>query len=576
MEWLRRTTRFQRISLGLLTATVLLWVFARFNGSTPAVFVVLAVLIAFFAFRKQLLWRVRNRLLLTFFLVGVVPVVLVGLMFLLSLELALGQFVVQRTRQGLDAQIKLLESVARNPALSTEVPGILEREGKYYLGFPSLNKPLDDEMVRAMTDGSVTLGAIFQSDDDLDIELNSTGARVLKGPQDKRVEVRAVRLPPSKGFWDLPIPAAFTQDVEGSNKEVVIVLLTRVSSLTAGFGSGAWAQVSLAILAIAGGFLLLVELVSLISSIGLTRTITRSVHDLYQGTQLVAAGDFSHQIPVRGDHQLSELATSFNSMTSKIRHYVGEMRKKDRLESEIEIARQVQARLFPRTVPQLRTLTMAGVCLPGRFISGDYYDFVRLDDQHTAIALGDVSGKGVSAALLMASIQSALHTQLRFSGTDQNPSLSTATLMALISQQLYESTPPEKYATFFCSVYNDDTGMLYYTNCGHLRPILIRAGQVQTLTGDGMVVGLLPKVHYEQHEIQLLEGDVLVIFSDGVSEAENGAGKEFGEDRLAQLLTQHSDRPIEEILQTVTGAIRAWVHDPEGQDDTTIVVMRRI
>lgn len=525
-----------------------LWALAYALGwSTPTSFVILASILTFFAFRKQLLWRVRNRLLLTFFLFGVVPIILIGLMLVLSVELALGQLAVQRVKQGLDAQRRA--------------------------GLVSIS--LDDETIKSVTDGAVTLGAAVPKGEDVDIKFDPPGARVSVGPKENRREVVA-RLPPSKGFWDFPVAGLFTQDVYESDKDATLVVLARVSSLTAGFASGTMAQITVVILAIAGGFLLIVELISLISTIRLTRTITQSVHDLYEGTQYVAAGDFSRQIPVRGDHQLSELAASFNSMTSKIRHYVGEMRKKDRLESEIEIARQVQARLFPRTVPQLRTLRMAGVCLPGRFISGDYYDFVKLDDRHTAIALGDVSGKGVSAALLMASIQSALHTQLRFSGTDQNPSLSTATLMALISQQLYESTPPEKYATFFCSVYDDDTGLLHYTNCGHLRPILIRAGRSQTLPGDGMVVGLLPKVRYEQHEFQLLEGDVIAIFSDGVSEAENAAAKEFGEDRLAQLLAQHSTQPLEEIIQAVIGEVRAWTHDPEGADDTTIVLMRRI
>ena len=107
---------------------------------------------------------------------------------------------------------------------------------------------------------------------------------------------------------------------------------------------------------------------------------------------------------------------------------------------------------------------MQGICIPGRFISGDYYDFVKLNDRHTAIALGDVSGKGVSAALLMASIQASLHAQLGFARGSESPVLSTATLMALIGQQLYESTPAEKYATFFCSVYDDETGILRYTN----------------------------------------------------------------------------------------------------------------
>jgi sigma-B regulation protein RsbU (phosphoserine phosphatase) len=218
---------------------------------------------------------------------------------------------------------------------------------------------------------------------------------------------------------------------------------------------------------------------------------------------------------------------------------------------------------------------MAGLCLPSRFVSGDYYDFVRLDERFTAIALGDVSGKGVSAALLMASIQSSLHAQLNFSGSALHPSLSTAALMALISQQLYESTPAEKYATFFCSVCDDESGRLRYTNCGHLKPLLVRGREVQALDGDGMPVGLLPNVSYEQHEIELQSDDLIAIFSDGIPEAENAAGEEFGAQRIGELLTQHARDPLTGIVQAVTEDMQAWIHDPDSQDDTTIVLLRR-
>jgi sigma-B regulation protein RsbU (phosphoserine phosphatase) len=175
----------------------------------------------------------------------------------------------------------------------------------------------------------------------------------------------------------------------------------------------------------------------------------------------------------------------------------------------------------------------------------------------------------------MASIQSSLHTQLKFSGSSLSPSLSTAALMALISQQLYESTPPEKYATFFCSVYDDETGALRYTNCGHLKPILVRAGEAGTLEGDGMVLGLLPNVTYDQRETTLESGDLLAIFSDGIPEAEDGAAQEFGEARLGELLAQHAAEPLEQIIETVTAAVAAWAYDPDARDDTTLVLLRR-
>ena len=176
----------------------------------------------------------------------------------------------------------------------------------------------------------------------------------------------------------------------------------------------------------------------------------------------------------------------------------------------------------------------------------------------------------------MASIQSSLHAQLNFSGSALHPSLSTAALMALISQQLYESTPAEKYATFFCSVYDHETGALTYTNAGHLKPILVRAGKASGLEGDGMVAGLLPNVKYEQQQIQLERGDLLAIFSDGIPEAENEGAKEYGEDRLAELLAENASKPLEEIIQIVTKSVDAWAADPEMRDDTTIVLARRV
>src|SRR4029077_1894707 len=168
-----------------------------------------------------------------------------------------------------------------------------------------------------------------------------------------------------------------------------------------------------------------------------------------------------------------------------------------------------------------------------------------------------------------------LHAQLKFSGAPSHPVLSTATLMALISQQLYENTPPEKYATFFCSVYDDETGRLTYTNAGHLKPILVRDGQATTLEGDGMVAGLLPNVKYEQQDVLLRTGDLLAVFSDGIPEAEDAAAQEFGEARLAELLVTQIDKPLDNIITAVTGTVEKWIHDPEGRDDLTLLLLRK-
>ncbi len=158
--------------------------------------------------------------------------------------------------------------------------------------------------------------------------------------------------------------------------------------------------------------LLCVWLVSIVIGISLTRTITAAVHRLYEGTLQIAKGDFSWRIPVNGNDQLADLGRSFNNMAAQIENLVVIAREKERLQSEVEIASEVQNQLFPRAAPVMQTIELVGICQPARMVSGDYYDYLRLPDGNLAVAIGDVAGKGISAALLMASIQSIIRTQL--------------------------------------------------------------------------------------------------------------------------------------------------------------------
>ena len=566
--------------------------------------------------------------MLTYFLFGIVPVVLIGALIFLTVELSLGQLAADRVKRALDARIGEVQAAAQDidqapPIVSSNLSKrlfarmprlgvVLESNGDTLVdppdgpfrtspawvepGFRGLIQvgdslyiaakssavfaflPLTLEELNALTGEAINIADIGMGDDYVNIQSDPNGRGVTISSKGVKRVVQA-RLRPARGFWDIVVVGGLPWKAPSEGKpknQVFLPVFTRPSLLLQGMISGSIGYAIRAIFLVIASVLLAVELVSLVWSLTLTRTITRSVNDLYLGTQRVSRGEFSMPVPVRGKHQLSDLAASFNGMTTQIVKLLGEARKKEKLESELEIARQVQNRLFPRTVPQLKTLELAGICIPGRYVSGDYYDFVPLDTRRTAIALGDVSGKGVSAALLMASIQSALHSQLKFRGEAVSPVLSTATLMALLSQQLYENTPAEKYATFFCSVYDDETGGLAYTNAGHLKPILVRAGKASGLEGDGMVAGLLPNVKYEQQEIQLERGDLLAIFSDGIPEAENGEGKEYGEDRLAELLAENASKPIEEIIRIVTKSVDDWAADPETRDDTTIVLARRV
>jgi phosphoserine phosphatase RsbU/P len=632
--WLRDTTSFQRVALALLILAAGAALVSGLSGGKPAFdFATLSLLLCFLAFRKKLLWRVRNRLLVTYFLFGVVPIFLIGLLLATAAELLLGQFAAQRVHQDLQAQIESVRSAAQNLLLAAshggkgelldgirqrvprlaavvrangdvfrlppdvplqnaptgmapEFSDLFESDGHYYIGAGVRDRnmeaftylPLDQQTLASLSPGVVFVAPVLGDKDRTDIAFGLAGSTITVVQNGVRKQIAPSGLRPPRSWWDVPIAGMLAWKAQTSSgaAEVVLPLVSRPSLLVSDVETGRMASVALSVLAIGGGFFLILEAVSFFSSLSLTRAITRSVDDLYRGTLQVAEGDFSHQIPVRGEHQLSALATSFNGMTAKILQLIGEVKKKEKLDAELEIAREVQLQLFPKSVPKLKTLEMAGVCIPGRVVSGDYYDYVRLDERWTAIALADVSGKGVSAALLMASIQSALHMQLKFSGASTDQAMSTATWVERIGQQLYENTPAEKYATFFCSLYDDETGRLSYTNAGHLKPILVRVGQASTLEGGGLVAGLLPDVKYEEQDVLLRTGDLLAIFSDGIPEAQDAAAQEFGEARLRDLLVREADKPLDTIFAVVTGTVEKWIHDPEGRDDLTLLLLRKL
>jgi sigma-B regulation protein RsbU (phosphoserine phosphatase) len=332
----------------------------------------------------------------------------------------------------------------------------------------------------------------------------------------------------------------------------------------------------------------------------LARTITSAVDQLYEGTKHVNRADFSHRITVQSSDQLATLANSFNSMTTSIEKLVQEQKEKQRLEGELAIAQEVQAQLYPKLITQLETLEVHGFCRPARTVSGDYYDFLALNSDRLMLAVGDISGKGISAALLMATIYAAVRAYsiedrsllseltlrepaavgaaggsgLMLASESGGTEASPATLLTLLNHQLYESTPEAKYATLFLGTYDGATRRLTYTNGGHLPPILISEdGSSQLLSCGGTVVGLFDNVSFPEATVQLRPGDVLVAYTDGVTEPENDYG-EFGEERLIELVRENRHLPLERITEIVIAAVADWIGDNEQPDDVTLVLAR--
>jgi sigma-B regulation protein RsbU (phosphoserine phosphatase) len=327
---------------------------------------------------------------------------------------------------------------------------------------------------------------------------------------------------------------------------------------------------------------LFLQVVSVYIGVRVTRSITSAVHELYEGTVRIREGDLEHRIRVDGEDQLAELSRSFNTMSENLARLLVAEKERQRLQAELEIAREVQAQLHPKPVEGIGSLRIASVCNAARMVSGDYYDYQSLDGSRFVMAIGDVAGKGISAALLMATLQSAMRSQLRqcmeaaAASDGAGHTVSTARLVSNLNQQLYASTSPEKYATFFFSVYDEATSTLAYTNAGHLSPVLIRGGQAIALDSNGMVVGAFPFSKYGESSIRLEPGDLLACFTDGITEPENAYGEMFGEPRLIELLKEHAHMDGEEIAAHVVAEVTRWTSTSELQDDMTILLAKKV
>ena len=316
---------------------------------------------------------------------------------------------------------------------------------------------------------------------------------------------------------------------------------------------------------------LLVEAVAWTTGIVLTRRITRAVSDLYGATQFVQGGDFSHRIKVERMDQLGALGQSFNEMIGSIGTLIEEQNKRQRLENEISIAREVQNQLFPSTLPSVPGVEIEAICKAARSVSGDYYDFIQLSPTHVAIAIADISGKGISAALLMASLQAALRSQALTEGSE---SISTADLVARLNKHLVRNTGDDRFATFFIAVYDSSTRTLRYTNAGHLPSFLICNASSHLLDKGGMVLGVLDDYVYEQGVVQVAPDSLLIGYSDGLVEPENVYGEEFGITRLKEAAIRvHHAAPLM-VAESLMAAAEEWAGTPEQADDMTVIVAR--
>ncbi len=640
--------------------------------------IVLLALAGFRWLRSQLLWRLRNRLIVTYVFIGVIPVFLLVMISVITLYLLAGQFASFVVTSDIATHLRSMEAANRAIAhhLATQISGsgklgaemlgrtrphrpewsrrqvcawygsqpqpycsgpeggpgfdapsfvsedfrdIVRDHGTLYLRTATViaaepeslrvivSEPFDKEFVESIA-GDLGRIAVYGNQGSPAISTApeqrnaSEPYLAFENGRQRQQTFSAGTIPPVNGAFDhqvtFPIPLQVVDWATGERQRAGAlaqvetrpsVLYARLFAALGDYAKGVEYILLLILIVFA-----IIVLLALFVGTKLTRSITSAVDQLYQATKHINRADFSHRIPVQSSDQLATLANSFNSMTTSIEKLVQEQKEKQRLEGELAIAQEVQAQLYPKLITQLESLEVHGFCRPARTVSGDYYDFLELNSDKLILAVGDISGKGISAALMMATIHSAVRAYsfedvpvfreevtvaaggagLMLASESRGRDVSPAALLTLLNHQLYESTPSAKYATLFLGIYDGVTRRLTYANGGHLPPILISEdGSSHLLDCGGTVVGLFDNLSYPEATVQFRPGDVLVAYSDGVTEPENDYG-EFGEERLIQLVRANRHLPLERITEIVTTAVADWIGDNEQPDDVTLVLAR--
>jgi len=240
-----------------------------------------------------------------------------------------------------------------------------------------------------------------------------------------------------------------------------------------------------------------------------------------------------------------------------------------RLQEEMRLANNIQVNLLPKSNPQIPGYQIAGKSIPAKDVGGDYYDFIPVENENMAFCLGDISGKGIPAALLMANLQASLRGQTLMDIPCKN-------CVAFTNNLLYNSTDINKFATLFYGILNSSQHKITFCNAGHNEPILISSnGNIERLKDGGMIVGVMPEMTYEEKTIEFPEDTVLIIFSDGITEAMNSDEEEFGEERLINLIKGNKHLPSSELINLIIDTVNHHAGVAEQMDDMTLIVIKR-
>lgn len=386
-----------------------------------------------------------------------------------------------------------------------------------------------------------------------------------------------------QSFWRRPVFFGVTQldilTLDGGKFSKTSLVLQTPRSLAATWdelfsASNPLGTLAMASLIALGLVFLALETLALIFGLRVSGGITKGIKALHRHLCCVSEGDLETQIDIPNEDELGDLAASFNQMTAAIKQGREEAIARERLEKELETARQIQERLLPHVMPAVPGFDVSGVSLPSHEVGGDYFDFLDLDSGHLGVAIADVAGKGIPAALLMANLQASLRAQ---SLDPETVSVAAARLNSI----LVKNTDERMFVTFFYGILDRMKATLTYTNAGHNPPLLLHPdGRLERLTEGGLLLGFLADQSYLQGTTALEPGDVLLLFTDGVTEAVNPQAesreqKYFGEERLIETLRTNAGRSVAEIQAAVLAAVSEHTRRSPQSDDITLVVIKR-
>jgi serine phosphatase RsbU (regulator of sigma subunit) len=299
----------------------------------------------------------------------------------------------------------------------------------------------------------------------------------------------------------------------------------------------------------------------------LSRRMTRNLGTLTEGVQRISRGDFSARVAVRSRDEFGALAEAFNRMAHDVEHHQQLVVERERLHRELDLCRRIQTEMLPRAPLRLGATEVKGISIPAREVGGDFFNYFELPGGNLAVLVGDVSGKGISAALLMANIQATLRARLPLD-------LDLAHLTFAIDREIDDSMPPGVFATLFLGILDPQAKTLRYVNAGHHPQFLVRGGSILPLATSGMPVGLFAGHGYTERCVTLADGDVLFFYTDGLVEVENEAGEMFGAERLEALVGTHGAAGIDALLEHAEAGVRSFRGAAEPFDDLTLMALR--